>query len=223
MSNSIETLIKIYKITNKNNGKIYVGQTIQTLKKRLRGHIDNNKITKSPTEIGKAILTEGIYNFEMCLIEFCSPEEADLKEKYWITYYNAYYPSGYNIREGGKNGRISEITKAKLRGRAVSAETRRKLAISRAGVEPSQKALQSLELGRLPKTNEHKIKWCRGENNANDKLTEEEVVKIRKLYATGRYTQEVLGDMFNVTQMNISAITRRKTWNHIPAELKLAA
>jgi len=51
-----------------------------------------------------------------------------------------------------------------------------------------------------------------GENNGFCKLTKKEVKKIRKLYATKRYSQSELGKMFNVTQANISAIIIYKLW-----------
>lgn len=47
------------------------------------------------------------------------------------------------------------------------------------------------------------------------KLTQEQVLEIRKLYATGNYTQRQLADMFNVDQTLISQIVNRKIWKHI--------
>lgn len=37
----------IYKLTNKINGKIYIGQTIKSFEERLRGHIYDSKYRKS--------------------------------------------------------------------------------------------------------------------------------------------------------------------------------
>lgn len=47
------------------------------------------------------------------------------------------------------------------------------------------------------------------------KLTESEVLEIRDLYATGKYGQQQLADMFNIPQGNISYMVNRKTWKHI--------
>lgn len=47
-------------------------------------------------------------------------------------------------------------------------------------------------------------------------LTDENVHYIREAYAKRLFSQTQLGVMFGVTQMNISAITTRRTWKHLP-------
>lgn len=54
-----------------------------------------------------------------------------------------------------------------------------------------------------------------GEQHGRHKLTEEEVIKIREMYATGLYRQKDLGGMFGVTRSMISYIARRKNWTTI--------
>lgn len=54
-----------------------------------------------------------------------------------------------------------------------------------------------------------------GGNNGNAKLSEKKVLKIRRLYATGEYTQRELGKMFHCTQGNIYHIVNRLSWKHI--------
>jgi len=54
-----------------------------------------------------------------------------------------------------------------------------------------------------------------GERGGGSKLTETQVLEIRALYSTGRYTQQVLGDLYGAAQTNISLIVRRKNWKHI--------
>lgn len=58
--------------------------------------------------------------------------------------------------------------------------------------------------------------YQRGEQHATAKLTNTDVNTIRALYHAGSYTQARLADMFGVTQPAIGAITRRRTWSHIP-------
>jgi len=55
----------------------------------------------------------------------------------------------------------------------------------------------------------------RGVLHHNAKLNEVKVAKIRRLYATGRYTQAVLGEKFGVDQTIISDIVRYKIWKDI--------
>lgn len=48
------------------------------------------------------------------------------------------------------------------------------------------------------------------------KLTEEDVLNLRKLYATGKWTQQELADEFGINQPTVSEIILRKIWKHIP-------
>lgn len=53
---------------------------------------------------------------------------------------------------------------------------------------------------------------ARGEGNGNSKLTEEEVLEIRELYAAGKGTQQGLADKFGVTNPTVNYIVNGKTW-----------
>lgn len=53
----------------------------------------------------------------------------------------------------------------------------------------------------------------RGSSHHRSKLTEEDVLEIRRL--AGKVTQQSLADKYDVPQTNISCIQRRKTWTHI--------
>lgn len=57
----------------------------------------------------------------------------------------------------------------------------------------------------------------RGEMNSRAKLTEDDVRKIRSLYASGSHTQVHLAKIFDLTQAGISAIIRRAKngWAHV--------
>lgn len=88
----------IYKITNKINGKVYIGQS-RDIKQRWRreksgafspGNVDYN------CSRSKAFRKYGIENFTFEVIEECSIEALNEKEKYWANYYNSYVPNGYN-------------------------------------------------------------------------------------------------------------------------------
>ena len=101
----------IYKITNKNTGKMYIGQTTQDLEERWRGH----RSSKSNCRYLKsAIKKYGIYNFEFKLICVCFDNDMDKFENDYIKKYNTLVPNGYNLREGGNGGRHNEETKQKI-------------------------------------------------------------------------------------------------------------
>lgn len=56
---------------------------------------------------------------------------------------------------------------------------------------------------------------ARGEASGNVKLTANDVRKIRRLYATNKYTFTKIGKQFGVYRTTISRIINNKTWTHI--------
>ena len=66
------------------------------------------------------------------------------------------------------------------------------------------------DLGSIPK-----IPTKIGENHKSAKLTEAQVLEIRRLVAEGELSKISIGKMFNVTDVNIGCIAHRKTWKHI--------
>lgn len=93
----------IYKITNKRNGKLYIGQTRQSPKARFNRHI-----TRALNELDynyllcNAIRKHGAESFEFEVIETITNEEdLDNRERYWIEYYDTLMPNGYNMTAGG--------------------------------------------------------------------------------------------------------------------------
>ena len=56
---------------------------------------------------------------------------------------------------------------------------------------------------------------ARGEACSMSGLTDDGVREIRRLYATGEYTQQALADMYGVAQSTVSDIIHRKLWTHI--------
>jgi len=58
------------------------------------------------------------------------------------------------------------------------------------------------------------LKYNRGENNPNHKLTWEDVKEIRTLYRTGKYSQRALANLFSISQRNINRIVRYFLWNY---------
>lgn len=97
-------MIGIYKIENKVNKKAYIGQSIH-IEQRWLEHkqpsIYNNPNHKSYSyALYEAFRKYGIDNFEFSIIEECSKEQLNEREKYWIQYYDSYN-NGYNMTLGG--------------------------------------------------------------------------------------------------------------------------
>ena len=98
----------IYKITNTINGKIYIGQTVCTLKKRWGEHVSASKShcpTVSNSYFIRAIRKYSPDNFKHEIIEECPNDMLDNREIYWIKFYDSTNPAvGYNICRGGNQG-----------------------------------------------------------------------------------------------------------------------
>ena len=91
---------RIYGIINLVNGKIYVGQTTQSLKQRFGQH------ARAKSYIGNAIRKYGRENFVCEIIEECTTlEELDERERFWIAEFDCIYPKGYNRTPGGDSVR----------------------------------------------------------------------------------------------------------------------
>lgn len=93
----------IYKITNKINGKSYIGQSV-CIERRWKEHLNRH----SKSLIHKAIEKYGEQNFDFSIVEECCQEDLDEKEQYWIKYYNTFN-DGYNLTRGGNSGFFYDI------------------------------------------------------------------------------------------------------------------
>lgn len=120
----------IYKLTSP-SGKIYIGQTVQSLKNRLSGHKTDCINRTSP--ITSAIRKYGLENFFIETLITVQSEREILNnqlnklEIFYIKLYNSY-ENGYNATTGGgKNCTISESTRKKFsiiaKNRKYSPET----------------------------------------------------------------------------------------------------
>lgn len=102
----------IYIITNLINGKQYVGQTVQTIEERFKGHFYDSKMV-----MAKAIKKYGRDNFMVQELAIAyNQEELTFLEGLYISWFNTLRPNGYNIKEiiDGK-GKHSKETIEKIK------------------------------------------------------------------------------------------------------------
>lgn len=86
----------IYKITNIQNNKVYIGQTIRPIKERFHRHINDAMNNILDTHFARAIRKYGKDNFIIEEIDNAnSQDELNKKEQYWIQHYNSVN-EGYN-------------------------------------------------------------------------------------------------------------------------------
>lgn len=92
---------RIYIIRNTVNEKVYIGQTHVSIKLRFQNHLSAARRGLDYV-IGKAIRKYGEDKFYVELLEECTTEELNDREKYWIAFFNSTNNKfGYNMSIGG--------------------------------------------------------------------------------------------------------------------------
>ena len=91
----------IYLITNKINGKRYVGQTSKTVEERFRNHIEDCYTTQNDNRpLYKALKKYGVDNFKVETLEECPNSKVNEREIYWIKKLGTFSKE-YNATLGG--------------------------------------------------------------------------------------------------------------------------
>jgi group I intron endonuclease len=119
----------IYKATYRVSGKAYIGQTIQTIEKRMLQH-------QYPSSGCKAFLAainkHGWENFDVDWYE-CPDAELNDLEEFLVDALGTLAPGGYNLRRGGgSRGEHSDVTKQKMR-EAWTPERKKKMSEANSG------------------------------------------------------------------------------------------
>lgn len=132
----------IYKITNKLNGKCYIGQHLIPEKgEQFRWYMGRG------TAIQNALKKYGRKNFDKQILEYLEDNEQHLKvserEIYWIKYYDTMYPNGYNLTPGGEGGCTKEaaakgVQTRKQKGYRHSQNTKDKISKANTGKPKSK-------------------------------------------------------------------------------------
>ena len=118
----------IYKLTNLINGKVYIGQTKNSLRKRIISHLTQaRKNTKSKKHhLQFAIQKYGYNNFDVSIIEVCDYSQLKSREIFWISYYNSTDPNkGYNCTKGGDGCSIARQIKQSTRNKISEANKKK--------------------------------------------------------------------------------------------------
>lgn len=95
----------VYLITNLENGKLYVGQTVNSIEHRWSDHVSEAYSgNKSNSLLHRAIIKYGASSFGICALEECQDVELNEREKHYIKEYDTYYThdKGYNLTWGGE-------------------------------------------------------------------------------------------------------------------------
>ena len=93
----------IYKIENKINNKVYIGQTVQNPFDRLKEHFRHCIVGDIKVGLYADMHLYGISAFTIEIVEDdIAKEDLDAKEIYYISKFNCITPNGYNLTRGGQ-------------------------------------------------------------------------------------------------------------------------
>jgi group I intron endonuclease len=99
-------LVIIYKATNLVNGKSYIGQTCRTLEERIYEHWVGNP---GNGYFQNALKKNGIEGFKYSILDNSEDRgQLNLKEEFWINFFNTPAPNGHNLRTGGNAWTLTE-------------------------------------------------------------------------------------------------------------------
>lgn len=211
----------IYKITNRLDGKVYIGQTVNT-DNRWKAHKSyaKNK-TKCKQVIHQAIAKYGIENFEFevlaCSLDKDSANDAEVQI---IKQYNSRdKKNGYNIAVGGGFSMLglkhSDETKARIgaasRGIKPSNEARKKRSESMRAVVGGKQPSWLVGIKKSKEERERLAVRMSGDNNPNAKINYEIANRIRIEYSKGK-TQQELAVEFGVGRSTITRVVLNKIW-----------
>jgi group I intron endonuclease len=183
----------IYKITNKLDNKFYIGSTTNLIK-RYYTHINHIRTSKnSCVKLIRAVNKYGEENFKFEIIHECSIEEVLKVEQKCIDNLKPHY----NIAKiAGSNLGIKRTEEVKFR-KSISQKDNWK-----------DESYRTKHLENLSKN------WKTGSNHNMAKLTEEQVIEIKKQLSTGLLPKQVANTL-NVSYHSVKDINRGKTWKHI--------
>lgn len=139
----------VYKHTNKINGKCYIGQTCNIVKRW------KSYSYKYCTKFYDAIKKYGWDNFTHEVLKVCAKDDVDFYEAYYIKFYNSI-ENGYNLESGGQTNKthsketIEKITQKNI-GRKCKEETKEKISKSLIGKPLSQERRKNMSIAHKGK------------------------------------------------------------------------
>lgn len=195
----------IYSITNKINGKQYIGQTTKNIQQRWKKHQKDALVVCRPYPLHNAIRKYGIENFEIEeIVKVDNLEDLNNMEVEAIKIFMTLVPNGYNLQSGGKNKLHHQNTKQKLsllaKGRMHSNETKAIISKTHTGKVNSEKTKLKMSKSKS------------GENAYNSKLTIEEARYIKN---SNKRVRDLALEFSQINQSVISNIRLGKSWKYI--------
>jgi group I intron endonuclease len=133
----------LYKITNKINNKIYIGQAAD-LSKRWSDHRRAVRLNKPTQTIHYAMIKYGLDNFDFEVIASCiNQDDANYIETELVKQYESHISTdkGYNVTLGGMNAPKTETFKQMMRDYHASLTPEERAKISKQQSEATQRQI----------------------------------------------------------------------------------
>lgn len=197
----------IYKALCTITQKVYIGQTTQSLQRRMSNHFTG----KGCKYFHAAIVKYGRMAFVWEILEeHSSKESLDEAEIKWIKYYNSTDPSkGYNLSEGGNGGGRHPCSaesnqkrrETMLRKYETMTPEDRQIFASQKGVKKSEETKQKLSQSHKGQvfTEEHRRKLIEARNlreevsvETRQKISAANKGKIRSVESREKYRQAAI-------------------------------
>ena len=224
-------MIGIYKITNKINGKIYIGQS-NNIQRRFSEYQNRGAASRIPVDV--TIQKYGKENFNFEIIEECTIEQLNQRETYWINHFNSI-ENGYNCSVGGEqqsigsnNGRaILTENEVKIIRTAYNNHERRKDVYKQFEDKITFSSFARVWDGTgwshimpevLTEGNKkyYSTESTNGEKSTNAKFSNEEVIKIRERYVSEN-AKTIYEDYKNRCSYNtLQQILWGRTYKNLP-------
>ena len=227
-------MYEIYKITNKINGKVYIGLTGRGFQKRLKEHIQYAFQKNSHFTIHKALRKYGEDGFDYEVIDVAECEkDAKDKEIYWIRFYDSWN-SGYNDTPGGDinsqlKGELSSRHKLTLKQVYEIYDLLKNTnltfneIIEKLNLPVKERQICCINCGEqwfqegidYPVRKNSKSVTKTGEKNPSSTLTAEQVLEIIDKLQNTKISQAQLAKDYGVHFNTINYINTCKTWTNL--------
>jgi group I intron endonuclease len=183
----------VYKISNDIDGKFYIGST-NNLIKRYYTHINHIRTNKNTcVKLIRAVNKHGEDNFKFEIVCECPTDKILETEQEYIDILQPHY-------------NIAKIAGSNL-GIKRTEEVKHKKSVS-------QKENWKDDAYRVKHLENLSKNWKTGSNHSMAKLTEEQVIEIKKQLLTGLLPKQV-SDNLKVSYYSVKDINIGKTWKHV--------
>jgi group I intron endonuclease len=225
MNTSIKGIYSIFCIANQ---KRYIGSAYDLRKRFCQHHYGLKNNTHYNSHLQRSWNKYGEKNFTFNVLEECDIEHLIVNEQKWIVFYDSLNPiNGFNRKEAGPRGCVSEETKRKMsevnKGKQLSQETKRKIGLAQignkncSGMKLSEKTKRKISEAHtgMKKSEETRIKIS---NSLKGKaLSEETKRKISEKHKGKKISKETKRKISNAM---IGRIITQETKNNISKNRK---